>query len=116
VSNLSENIQGWVSAVLTLTMECVLMPAQPFQTTFPSAARLQCWERKDIERRKMLVIVFLSSVKSNKGAVKLYSWQILRHHNRYIVKYKREGPKDAGRVDSCRSCGKTYWSVLMYDI
>ena len=42
-----------------------------------------------MERRKMLVIVFLSSVKSNKVAVKLHSWQILRHRNRYIVKYKR---------------------------
>jgi hypothetical protein len=43
MSNLSETIQGCVSAVLYLTMDCLLMPAQPFQITFPSVVRLQCW-------------------------------------------------------------------------
>jgi hypothetical protein len=35
---MSETIQGCVSAVLNLTMDCALMPAQPFQITFPSVA------------------------------------------------------------------------------
>jgi hypothetical protein len=68
MSYLSETIQGWVSAAPNLKMDCVLMPAQPFQITFPSVARPQCWQRKDMERRKMLVIVLLSSVKSSKGS------------------------------------------------
>ena len=41
MSNLSETMQGGISTVLTLTTDCVLMPAQPFQITFPSVARPQ---------------------------------------------------------------------------
>ena len=102
MSNLSETIQGWVSAVLTPTMECVLMATQPFRITFPSVLGEEGHRKKKGARHRLSVFS-----KKQQGAVKLHSWQFLRHHNRYIVKYKREGPEDAGRADSCRSCGKT---------